>query len=231
MKKQMTMLVMAATISMTVNASIEEVESYLDANNITARYRLQADELKDLSLETVYTHSGIVHIDYDKNILIQTDNVYKLENGSLASLIAPMTKSILDQTEHKIVKKASNEKFVIQVFTDIGCGYCQQMHREIESYTDAGITVEFLLFSRNGMNDQSFLKMSSFESRANPLQALQDAMHGHFTYPAEHPSKQALAHQEAGMLVGVRATPAIYYNGLPLGGYIPAAQLVQALEM
>lgn len=230
MKNKLSLFVISTIVPLSVSASLEDVEKYLQDNGITPRYRMQSDELNGLSLETVFTDSGVVHIDYTKNILISSDNVFKLEDGSLGSIIAPMTESILDKTEYKLVKKAPNERFVIQVFTDISCGFCQQMHRELDSYTDAGITVEFILFSRNGMNDQTFLQMSSFESRANPLQALQDAMHGHYTSPAEHPSKQALAHQEAGMLVGVRATPAIYYKGLPLGGYIPAAQLVQALE-
>ena len=54
-----------------------------------------------------------------------------------------------------IVYKAPNEKHSITVFTDISCGYCRKLHRELNDLLDAGITVKYLAFPRGGLQVQA----------------------------------------------------------------------------
>jgi thiol:disulfide interchange protein DsbC len=38
----------------------------------------------------------------------------------------------------------------ITVFTDVDCGYCRAMHREIDALLGAGVRVRYLLYPRDG---------------------------------------------------------------------------------
>ena len=49
-----------------------------------------------------------------------------------------------------IVYKAANEKYVITVFTDISCPYCQNCIK-VPELNKQGVTVRYLAFPRNGV--------------------------------------------------------------------------------
>ena len=45
-----------------------------------------------------------------------------------------------------IVFRPEEVKHSITVFTDIDCGYCRKLHREISAYNDLGIEVRYMFF-------------------------------------------------------------------------------------
>ncbi len=49
----------------------------------------------------------------------------------------------------------------ITVFTDTDCGYCQRLHQEIETITDADIRVRYLMFPRAGLGSQAHKDLES----------------------------------------------------------------------
>ena len=53
-----------------------------------------------------------------------------------------------------IIFPAKDEKHVITVFTDITCGYCRKMHKQMSEYNDKGITVRYMAYPRSGIKNQ-----------------------------------------------------------------------------
>lgn len=123
---------------------------------------------------------------------------------------------MLEKLQDKIVYKSPNEKYKIQVFSDISCPACQGLHQRLDNYLNMGITVEIILFSRNGPEAASFLQMSSLSERANQKQALNDAMTGGYVFSAAEPSAQMLAHQSMAMSLAINSTPTMFYKGYNL---------------
>jgi len=50
------------------------------------------------------------------------------------------------------------------VFTDIDCGYCRKLHREIVDYGTAGIWVRYVFFPRAGVDSESYKGKESIRS-------------------------------------------------------------------
>ncbi len=126
-----------------------------------------------------------------------------------------------------IVYPAKKEKHVMTVFTDIDCGYCRKLHREMEDYNKQGITVRYLFFPRSGPNTPSFKKAENVWCANNRNAALTDAKNGKVVADKECASP-ILQQYRAGQRLGVRGTPALILDdGSMRPGYIPADRLAQ----
>lgn len=126
------------------------------------------------------------------------------------------------------------EKAEIYAFTDITCGYCRKMHRHIEEYTRAGITVHYLAFPRGGPEAGSAEDMRHIWCDANPDEALTAAKLNNTISDAELAECAAAVDDQyqLGLEFGVRGTPAIYsVDGAQLGGYVTPQQLNQRLGL
>ena len=129
-----------------------------------------------------------------------------------------------------ILYKAKNEKYRIDIFTDISCGYCRKLHRELEDYLDAGISVNYLAFPRMGLNSDVYKDMVSVWCASNPQDAMTNAkLNSDVT--ARSCSTQVAEHYRVGASIGVSGTPNIILsNGTVIPGYQPAAQLLARLD-
>jgi len=126
------------------------------------------------------------------------------------------------------------EKAEIYAFTDITCGYCRKMHRHIEEYTDAGITVHYLAFPRGGPQAGSAEDMRHIWCDDKPAQALTAAKLSNDISDAELAECAAAVDEQyqLGLKFGVRGTPAVYsVEGAQLGGYVTPEQLKQRLGL
>ncbi len=126
------------------------------------------------------------------------------------------------------------EKAEIYAFTDITCGYCRKMHRHIEEYTSAGITVHYLAFPRGGPEAGSAEDMRHIWCDAKPEEALTAAKLNNDISGAELAECAAAVDKQyqLGLEFGVRGTPAIYsVDGAQLGGYVTPQQLNQRLGL
>jgi len=133
-----------------------------------------------------------------------------------------------------IVFKPSNGtvRHRITVFTDVDCGYCRQLHRDIALMNALGIEVHYVSYPRTGPNTESWTKAEHVWCAADRNAALTNAKLG-----AEIPATAGCTttpvaeHYELGRRIGVTGTPGVYAeDGTELGGYVPPVALVELLE-
>lgn len=148
--------------------------------------------------------------------------------------LAKERKRLLDAVPHEdmIVFAPDQPKAVITVFTDVDCGYCRQLHREIGEYNQRGIEIRYLAFPRQGMSSPTAAKMISAwcaDDRKKSLTALKDGKSIADNECASHPVAEQF---DLGRALGVRGTPALFLeDGSMIPGYQPAADLAQALGL
>ena len=117
----------------------------------------------------------------------------------------------------------------ITVFTDIDCGYCQKLHREVPELTDAGVQVRYLAFPRAGIGSDSYKKYVSVWCADDQQSALTAAKNGQSVEPASCENPIAESYQ-LGQQVGVRGTPTIIFDdGAVAPGYLSAEKLLDRL--
>ncbi len=120
-------------------------------------------------------------------------------------------------------------KAVLNVFTDTDCGYCRKLHAEVPELNAYGIEVRYLAFPRMGIGSETYDKMVSAWCSDNPHDAITKLKRGR-RIPSKTCDNPVAEHYQIGQLVGVQGTPTIITaDGELVGGYVPAAELVQGL--
>ena len=118
---------------------------------------------------------------------------------------------------------------VVNVFTDVDCGYCQRLHREVPALNEMGIEVRYLAYPRAGIGSPSAEKLVSAWCAEDPQAALTRLKTGEPVEPRSCANPIA-AQYRLGQQMGVRGTPALFLeDGRMLPGYMPADAL--AAEM
>ena len=133
--------------------------------------------------------------------------------------------------DEMIVFAPENPKRYITVFTDLDCGYCRKLHKEMAELNDAGIEVRYLAFPRAGIGSQSHKKFVSVWCNDDQQSALTAAKQGESVAPAscDNPIED---NYNLGVKVGVRGTPTIIFDdGTVTPGYIPSARMIQQLGL
>lgn len=140
-------------------------------------------------------------------------------------------KDIMDREDYKpVVFKAKDEKHKLTVFTDIDCGYCAKLHREMDQINAKGITIEYLMFPRAGVRSKSFEKAVSMWCADDPLQSMTDAKERR-AIPSKSCDNPITAQYNLGKEVGVTGTPALVTStGRLIPGYLPADRLAAMLD-
>ncbi|CEG18305.1 DsbC family protein [Xanthomonas citri] len=130
----------------------------------------------------------------------------------------------------RIVFAPANPKYTVTVFTDVECGYCRKLHSEIGELNKQGIAVEYLAFPRMGLGSQDHKEMIAVWCAADRKQALTAAKSGQPVASKDCKNPVSMEYN-LGQRLGVNGTPAIFApDGTQLGGYLPPAQLREALE-
>ncbi len=129
-----------------------------------------------------------------------------------------------------IVFSPKKPKYTVTVFTDIDCGYCRMLHKEMKGYQEQGIAVRYLFFPRAGMNSDSWRKADSVWCAKDRRDAMTRAKQGESLPPGNCKTPVA-SHYQAGINMGVRGTPAIVTeDGRMIPGYQPPAELRKTLD-
>lgn len=120
----------------------------------------------------------------------------------------------------------------ITVFTDVSCGYCQKLHREVEQLNDYGIEVRYLAWPRGGVDSEGARQLETAWCSDNPRETLTKLKNG-VQVPMISCDSERIAEQFAlGGRLGVRGTPAIITSdGRMVPGYQPAANLAAMLGL
>ena len=117
------------------------------------------------------------------------------------------------------------------MFTDIDCGYCQKLHREIPQLTAAGIQVRYLAYPRAGIPSSSYDKYQSVWCNDDQQTALTAAKAGQSVASAECENPIAETFN-LGRDVGVRGTPTMVFDdGTVVPGYVQYEQLIARLGL
>lgn len=198
------------------------------------QYEVESAELHEgAGLYVVVLKNGpTLHVTQDGKYFVAGD-LYRINNTTLENETekAKLAKIETLPESQMIVYKAKDEKAHITVFTDVDCGYCRMLHKEVPKLNEAGVTVRYLAYPRAGIGSEAYTKMVSIWCSADPKEWLTQAKLG-----AEIPENKCVnpvADQyKLGNEVGVRGTPSIVLgNGEFLPGYLPAAELVKHLGL
>jgi len=223
-----------------------ELSEPLDVERLKAKIRMKLGlEVESVEITPVpgiallMTNKGVFYSSYNGDYFIQgkvyslVNEVTDLSEQSIANLRVAGMEKFKDDT---IEFKAKDEKYVVTVFTDITCGYCRKMHKQMDDYNARGITFRYLAYPRSGIRDQlgnytqGFKDLRSVWCSEDPKAAMTKAK-----------NKQNIAYRscdkpiegefDLGRQVGVNGTPAIMLsNGTMIPGYQPPAELEKLLK-
>lgn len=121
-------------------------------------------------------------------------------------------------------------KASVAVFTDVDCGYCQKLHREVPALNEMGIEVRYLAYPRAGINSKSYEKIASAWCADNPQEALTKIKNREPIEIKVCDGNPVAAQYELGKKIGLTGTPAIVMdNGELIPGYMPAKSLAERI--
>lgn len=139
---------------------------------------------------------------------------------------AESLKSVDDAQAVVFSPEAKDIKYRVNVFTDIDCHYCRELHKQMAGYMERGIEVRYLFFPRAGVNSPSAKKAEAVWCADDSQTAMTDAKAFRKVEPRRCPNPVA-THYNLGKELGVRATPTIMTDG---GEVIPGFRPPEALE-
>lgn len=198
----------------------------------------------DQVVEAVLADGSLVHLTPDLTHMIYRGELYELlpmspknitKNRNNIKREGLMTE--LNDKDLVIFKAKGEEKTVINVFTDIDCGYCRKLHEEVPRLNDLGITVRYLAYPRAGVTDRrtgqltdSFKKIKSVWCDANREEAMTAAKRNRTIKDNLDCDAPISEHISLGYEVGVSGTPAIVIDdGRFIGGYMAADDLAKEI--
>lgn len=203
-----------------------------------------AQALPQYELESIEPHEGtglyvvalrngpVLHVTADGSYFLAGD-MYRIDGQNLVNETEQAKLAKIEQIPESdmVVYKAANEKAHISVFTDITCGYCRMLHKEVETLNDMGITVRYLAYPRAGIGSEAYNDMVSIWCSDDPKKWLTDAKLGK-SVPQNTCTNPVASQYRLGNAVGVRGTPSIILsNGKFIPGYLPAEELAKELNL
>ena len=139
-----------------------------------------------------------------------------------------------------VFQSKGEQKAVINVFTDVDCGYCRKLHREVPRLNELGITVRYLAYPRAGVYSDkkrtkftgSYKKLKSVWCDNDRAAAMSKAKATGFIKENLNCDAPIEAQLALGEQFGVRGTPAlIFETGELVPGYMPADELAKKLGL
>ncbi len=215
----------------------EETKAQITAlkAKLKGKFRSEPSSVKLSQLPNIYEvmyGTEVVYFSADGKYFLAGDMI-ELETRTNLSDFAKQSvrKDIMDRQDYKpVVFKAKNEKHKLTVFTDIDCGYCAKLHREMPEINAKGITVEYLMFPRAGLQSKSYEKAVSMWCSDDQQKSMTDAKERREidSKTCENP---IASQYNLGQEVGVTGTPALVTStGKLIPGYMPADRLATMLD-
>ena len=229
----------ALTMSLALATALAE-EKTLTKEELAGKLNgIEASDISESPIPGLYQvaiGSNVAYVTNDGRYLIRGD----IYDADTSTNITEETRSkarvsMLHDVDPKSLivfkPKDGKVKHTVTVFTDIDCGYCRQFHREIDKVTALGIEVHYLFFPRTGPDTESWEKADHVWCAADHNTALTRAKLGGEIPQATCGNTPIESHYALGKRLGVRGTPAMFSeSGELLGGYLPPATLLEALD-
>ena len=136
----------------------------------------------------------------------------------------------IEEKDAVTFKAKGEQKHLLTVFTDVDCGYCVKLHKEVPKLNEAGVTVQYLAYPRAGIGSESYKKIVNVWCADDKQDALTKSKAGE-TIAAKECENPVAKEYELGQKLGVNGTPALFTeDGTMIPGYRPADQLVKILD-
>jgi thiol:disulfide interchange protein DsbC len=198
---------------------------------------LSATDIRPMPIDGLYEvriGAQVSYITGDGRYLIEGD-VYDVdtdENLTELRRTSVRLDSLEDVGESSmIIFEPEVVKHTITVFTDIDCGYCRKLHREIDGYNVLGIRVRYMFFPRSGPQTESWFKAENVWCSEDRNTALTQAKAGAVIESPGCEVTPVAQHYMLGKSFGIRGTPAIVADtGEMIGGYIAPQELFDYLN-
>lgn len=175
----------------------------------------------------------VMYMSNDGRYVLQGDiiDLDKRENITEAVRSGQRLKLVktLDPSTMIVFKPKEKTKYVLTVFTDIDCGYCRKLHRQIDEYLAKGIEVRYLSFPRSGIDTKSYYKAVTVWCSEDKHDALTRSKAGE-KLPKKECDNPVKDHMKLAEKFGVSGTPTlILENGDVIPGYVPPDRLAPLL--
>ena len=234
--------------STTVDALVSEESATQILSSVKeARPDLPINNLRYSNIEGVYKatlQDSTVFFSGDGQFFIIGD-MYQVKDKQLINLqeekrrqeeaaFAPQRAKMLDAIplENMVIfPSIVSPKAYIHVFTDIDCGFCRKLHRQIPKLQAQGVEVRYLAFPRAGVDSVSAQKLATIWCADNPRKAMT-------LFKQENKLDIALCepnpvsdHYKLGQDIGILGTPSIVLSsGQVVSGAPSAEQLIDIMK-
>ena len=200
---------------------------------------VQASDIHDSPLPGMYEivlDSDVVYVSRDGSYLIQGD-VFDLQErrnlteGRRAQARADILASVDPESLIVFGPDPENVRHTVTVFTDIDCGFCRQLHREMDQINALGVEVRYLSYPRTGPETESWFKADQVWCAGDRQTAFTDAILEDMVPEQSCDATPVASHFQLGRQVSVLGTPTILTSdGVQLGGYLAPDELITKLE-
>ena len=182
--------------------------------------------LREPRLDVIYISADGRYLSQGEVIDLRTrTNLTKARLSSLAKEIMSTTTD-----DEKIIYKADNEKYVVDVFTDVDCPYCRKLHKDIAELNELGITMKYLAFPRSGVNTKSFYRSVAIWCADDKEQAMDNGM-SRIDSPLVNCKNPIIDHLILTKKLNVTGTPFIFFeNGDHIPGYVKPKDLLKEIK-
>ena len=188
----------------------------------------------------VLSSGQLLYISEDAKYLI-SGKLFSIEKGirdltqeSMALIdmkVAPVRRDKVSAVKESdmVVFEAADEKHRITVFTDVDCGYCRKLHKQMDNYNDLGITIQYMGFPRAGLGSSSHSKLQTIWCAADRKGAMNKAKLNR-TFGTDSCDDPLAEHYKLVKEFGLTGTPAlILKSGRYLPGYLDPDKLLQTI--
>lgn len=136
----------------------------------------------------------------------------------------------MDESTMIVFNPKGKVKHTISVFTDIDCGYCRKLHREMKDYLEKGIQVRYMAYPRSGVDTPSYYKAVTVWCSKDKKDAMTRSKAGE-KLPKKDCKNPVQDHMKLADEFGVTGTPTLVLdNGEVIPGYVPAERLEKILK-
>jgi thiol:disulfide interchange protein DsbC len=171
----------------------------------------------------------------DGKFIIRGDIIDLESRGLMAKShkIKGLIKTELDKItdKDKIIFQAKNEKYFINVFTDVDCPFCAKLHAEMPKLNELGITVKYLAAPLAQLHPAAQGKMEKIWCAEDRVQAMDEYKKNRIVPDSKACTNPVAEQLQISEKVGVNGTPSIFLpDGTNIAGYMPATSLLKRIE-
>lgn len=212
-----------------------------DADEGRLRQALQA-KFPKLPVESItrLPFGGLYEVVLGGDVVYTDAKAEFMMGGMLYDLRNMPPRNITEETTRKLVSKSltsshdsaikmvrGNGRRVIYTFEDPNCGYCRELYKEIGKMTDVTVYTFLLpILSPDSVEKARAIWCSKDRAKAWE-QVMTKAALSEQPKPCDAPLDR---NAQLAQRFNIRGTPAIFLaSGQQIGGYVPAAQIEQAL--